>query len=230
MKPILPECCVLFALLFLSKQAFAQTNLDRVPWIPGKITLKSQSTTAEISFDASTREGALLVKKGMKVQAINPDQIDSFEFVNPLEDQHDTIVFESVMTQFGDKKKQSMSFLRLLQKGKHFSIYTSYMPSKKGFGFAMPLPGNLMVFGFGSYIESAKVLFLSIDGIAYQISHPSQLGELDADTPPKIEKHEFFSVIGSRKERVEYFMKKEKLKLYRPEDFSRIVEYLNSIY
>ncbi len=198
---------------------------EELEWVRGMISIGDKRVAADIGYIMKAREGALLIRYQNKIKTFAPNQITSFAFIDPNEVEGDSVVFESIETKYVDQAQTARSFQRVLQKGDHFSLYTQYLPAKKSFFIAA-----YGAVGFGSYIQQEKVLFLAKDGIAYQISYSGKFEQVEEGEFQKVQKKDFYSIIGSRKQYIDYFIKKEKLKFQKMEDLCKIVEYLDSIY
>jgi len=217
------------ALLLMVAQSHSQSNLDKIDWVPGKVNTGEVILTGGIAVDATTREGALLLKTSEGIKTYPPDKVASFFFVDDRKGAADTVFFESIQTQYADKRTDKKSFQRVVKKGYYYSLYKSYVPEKKAAGFILPMSGWLVV-GLFTFVESEEVVFLAKNGTAFQISRTRNILEEESyNSTPKIDKEAFYEVVGNHAEQVNDYIRTNKLKLRKVEDIEGIVGYLNTL-
>ena len=203
-------------------------NRDKIDWVSGKIVTKDSVIYGEMCMNTGVRGGLVLMKRDQKISAYSPNQIISFSFTYKNGDTTDSVFFESVPTNFFDPSKNGVQFLRSLEKGDRYELYSSYFPEEVLHVNAIPLGGVILI-GFVKYIENLDVLYLKVNGYATQISRPNKFNVGYESKKVILDKRVFYSLLKEKKQFVKLYKESNRLKYKSIEDITQLVAYLNTL-
>ncbi|MEM9337567.1 MAG: hypothetical protein AAGA66_02485 [Bacteroidota bacterium] len=164
----------------------------------------------------------LLVKEGLKKYSLSPQNVDFFKIKDP--EGKDSIQFMSVNTVFLGRNGSKLALLKKSYLGETFSLFSTFIPDRKRIPLLIPFGGAWLSYSVYTYLKDEEVLFIMLEGKAYQITKPGGGKKVF-----KVQKRLFLEILGDRSDQVKNYKMENKKKLRKRSDIIDIIKYANTL-